>query len=104
METVCIKIEDNLMGKMDKAIKDNGYSTKTEFIREAIRKKIEEDEREHLIKEFLKFKGKAKKLSSKSKKGLEKSKTFQKKTTDKENHETGEKVLRKMAKERGWDI
>ena len=87
METVCIKIEDNLAGKMDQSIKQNGYATKTEFIREAIRKKIDDDQREKLIKEFLKFKGKAKK-----------------KTTYEENRRTREKVLLEMAKEKGWEI
>lgn len=87
METVCIKIEDNLLEKMDKDIKKNGYSTKTEFIREAIRKKIEDDDKERLIKEFIEFRGKAKK-----------------KTTYEENRKTREKVLLEMAREKGWDV
>lgn len=64
METICIKIEDKLLGRMNKDMEETGYSTKTEFIREAIRKKLEEDERERLIKEFLKFKGRAKKQTT----------------------------------------
>lgn len=65
MESITIKVEAGLLSKINKTIKDNGYSTKTEFIREAIRKKIEEDEKEMLIKEFLKFRGKAKKKTEK---------------------------------------
>ncbi len=64
METICIKIEEELLGRMNKDMEEAGYSTKTEFIREAIRKKLEEDERERLIKEFLKFKGRAKKQTT----------------------------------------
>lgn len=60
MESITIKVEDNLLKRMNKNMKNNGYSTKTEFIREAIRKKIEEDEREWAIREFLKLRGKAK--------------------------------------------
>ncbi len=87
MESICIKIEDELLDRMNKDMKEAGYSTKTEFIREAIRKKLEEDEREKLIKEFLKFKGKAKK-----------------KTTYDENRKTREKVLLDIAREKGWEV
>lgn len=87
METICIKIEDNLLGKITQDMKEHGYSTKTEFIREAIRKKLEEDERERLIKEFLKFRGKA-----------------PRKTTDEERAKTREKAFLEMAREKGWEI
>lgn len=87
MQTVCIKIEENLLEKMDKSIKDYGYSTKTEFIREAIREKLEDDEKGKLIRDFLKFRGRAKK-----------------KTTYDENRRNREKVLLEMAKEKGWEI
>ena len=78
-------METTLLKKMNKTIELNGYSTKTEFIREAIRKKLEEDEKELLMKEFLKYRGKAKK-----------------KTTYKENRKTRELVWQEYAKERGW--
>jgi len=63
---------------MNKSIEEKGYITKTEFVREAIRKKLEEDQREKLINEFMKFKGKAKK-----------------KTTYEENRKTREKFFLK---------
>jgi Arc/MetJ-type ribon-helix-helix transcriptional regulator len=87
METICIKIEDNLLGRINQDMEERGYTTKTEFIREAIRKKLEDDEREKLIKEFLKFKGKS-----------------PRKTTDEERAKTREKVFLEMAKEKGWKI
>jgi metal-responsive CopG/Arc/MetJ family transcriptional regulator len=39
MESITIKVEDNLAREMEKAMKE-GYATKTEFIREAIRDKV----------------------------------------------------------------
>ena len=87
METVCVKLEESLLTRMDKQMKEAGYSTKTEFIREAIRIKLEEDEQEKLIKEFLTFKGKA-----------------QKETTYQENKKTREAVVLELARERGWQV
>lgn len=45
--------------KIDKAVKRD-YSTKTEFIRGAIRKKLEEWEKKQIIKELKKLQGSAK--------------------------------------------
>lgn len=87
METVCIKMEDELIHKMNKNMKSKGYSTKTEFIREAVRKKIEEDEKESLIKEFMKFRGRSKKQ-----------------TSDKELKKIREQAVLELAKEKGWSI
>lgn len=82
METLCIKVEDKLLSRINQSIETFGYSTKTEFVREAIRKKLEEDEREILIKEFMKFRGKAKK-----------------KTTYEENRKTRDIVCKEMMAE-----
>jgi len=59
MESITIKVEDNLAKEINSAMK-KFYSTKTEFIREAIRDKLNEINREELIKTFLKYKGKSK--------------------------------------------
>ena len=87
MESVTIKVEDTMIKRMDQAMKTRSYSTKTEFIREAIRDKLESDEHELLIREFMKFRGKAKKN-----------------TTYAENKKTREDVGRQIAKEYGIDI
>ena len=63
METITIKVEKDLAREMNKAMKPL-YSTKTEFIREAIRDKIEKLSTNELIKEFMKFRGKAKKKTT----------------------------------------
>ncbi len=50
METICLKIDENVLKNVDKSIKNHNYSTRTEFIREAIRDKIIELEK-HKITE-----------------------------------------------------
>ena len=42
MEAVCVKMDENLLKNMDKTMKENNYTTRTEFIRESIRDKIKE--------------------------------------------------------------
>ena len=59
MESITIKVEDNLAKEMDTAMKRD-YSTKTEFIREAIRDKLKELRKEKAIDELRKYFGKSK--------------------------------------------
>ena len=63
METITIKVEKNMAKEIDEAMNPN-YSTKTEFIRNALRDKLEEIKRDKLIEEFMKFRGKAKKKTT----------------------------------------
>ena len=86
MQAISLKLDENMLKNIDNALKDNNYSTRTEFIRDAIRKRLEDMNKEDLIQEFLKFRGKAKK-----------------KTTREENKKTAESVLLQIAKERGWE-
>ena len=80
-------MEESLVKRMDENIKEKGYSTTTEFIREAVRDKVEQDERDWLAQEFVRrFRGKAKV-----------------KTTYAENRKTREKVYKEFIKEKGWD-
>ncbi len=59
MESITIKVETNLAKEIDQAMKSD-YSTKTEFIREAIRDKIKEIKKERALYELKKYFGKAK--------------------------------------------
>jgi len=59
MESITIKVEDNLAKEMDSAMKRD-YSTKTEFVREAIRDKLKEIRKEKAIDDLRKYFGKAK--------------------------------------------
>lgn len=71
METISLKIDENMEKKISVIMKEFNFSTKTEFIREAIRKNLHEYELEKEKKEQWKkllsmkgaFKGKTKNLS-----------------------------------------
>lgn len=66
METVTVKFQENVLKKIDESIVEHDFNSRTEFIREAIRDKLSELSKDDLIKEFLRFRGKAqKKLSDK---------------------------------------
>lgn len=68
METISFKIDENMSKKISQIMNDFNFSTKTEFIREAIRKNLNEYEIEKQKKEQWKkllsmkgtFKGKIK--------------------------------------------
>ena len=65
MESITIKVDDGLIKQMNIAMKPN-YSTKTEFIREAIRDKIKEIRTDGVVDDLIKYFGQAKtKTSSK---------------------------------------
>ena len=82
METVTVKFQENVLRTIDKSITEHDFNSRTEFIREAVRDKLSELNKEDLIKEFLKFRGKAKK-----------------KTTYEENRKTREIVSRELMAE-----
>jgi len=73
-------MDGKLLNDIDKAIKANGFSTRTEFVREAIRSKLSQIEKDEIIKKLAEMKG-----SLKPKNNL----------TD---EEVGELVARKFAK------
>ena len=50
METVSIKVEEGLIGVIERVMKKHHYMTKTEFIRQAIREKINELEKQKTLK------------------------------------------------------
>ena len=78
MENVSLKIEQEFAREMERIMKKNRYITKTEFIREAIRDKMKELEREQALKNIDKLFG-----SSKHK------------TSDEELHKAREKLAKK---------
>ena len=87
MEHISIKLEDNFLKDLKKAMKKKSYSTKSEFIREAIRDKIEEIEKKEMLQHIDRIAGKSKR-----------------KTTDEEIHVAGEKVFRELAKKHGIEL
>ncbi|MFH0875212.1 MAG: ribbon-helix-helix domain-containing protein [archaeon] len=85
MEALSLKLDENMLQNIDKSLKENNYSTRTEFIREAIRDKLNSLRREQMANEFLKFKGKA-----------------NKKTNYEQNKITAQQALNNLAQENGW--
>lgn len=82
MESVSLKLENEFLEDIENIMKKHRYTTKTEFIREAIRDKIKDLEKEELLL-------RAKKLYGASKR----------KTTDEELHKAGEKAFRELERE-----
>ena len=82
MESISLKLENTFLKDIESIMKKHRYSTKTEFIREAIRDKIKDLEKEELI-------ARAKSLYGASKR----------KTTDEDLHKAGEKAFRELERE-----
>ena len=59
MEAICVKMDGRALKNMDSCIKEHNYSTRTDFIREAVRDKLKQIEKESALKEFRKFLGAA---------------------------------------------
>jgi metal-responsive CopG/Arc/MetJ family transcriptional regulator len=79
MEAVCIKLEDDFLQDIEKIRKKFRYTTKTEFIREAIRDKIKDLEKEEALMMASRLYGASKR-----------------KTTDIELHKAREKAFREL--------
>jgi len=57
METICLKMEKELVEEIDKTLKENRYSTRTEFIRDAVRHKLSQIEKELIFRKLEQAKG-----------------------------------------------
>ncbi|MDO8740338.1 MAG: ribbon-helix-helix domain-containing protein [Candidatus Woesearchaeota archaeon] len=84
MEAVTVKFQEDVLKKIDETISEHNFNSRTEFIREAVRDKVAELGKEELVKEFLKYRGKARK-----------------KTTHEENRMTKEAVSKELLAELG---
>ena len=82
MESISLKLENEFLKDIEGIMKKHRYTTKTEFIREAIRDKIRDLEKEELL------------LRAKSLYGASK-----RKTTDEEIHKAGEKAFQELERE-----
>lgn len=85
MEAVSLKLEDSFLDDIEETMKKHRYTTKTEFIREAIRDKIKELEKEEALFRLEKAYGA----------GLKKGR----KITDGKIHKAGEEAFRELEKE-----
>lgn len=82
MEPITVRFEDSFLHDIEKVMKKHRYATKTEFIREAIREKIKELEKEEALARVRKLYGASKR-----------------KTTDEELHKAGEKAVKEIEEE-----
>lgn len=60
MEAICVKLDKGIMKEINEIAKEFHYSTRTDFIREAIRSKIEELEKKRALKNLEKYFGASK--------------------------------------------
>ena len=87
METISIRFEERFIHDMDKAMKAHRYATKAEFIREAIRDKMKDLEKEEALLRLEKAYGAG------AAKG--------RKITDDDIHNAGEAAIRDIAEQLG---
>ena len=76
MQAISIKMEDRLLEELDQKLEEHRYSTRTEFIRDAIREKLSELEKEEVLKNLARLRGFSKR-----------------KTSDEDLHKAGEKAF-----------
>ena len=60
METISFKVKEQILNKIDSLIAPLNFNNRTEFIREAIREKLNKIETEIFLSRIKSFKGKAK--------------------------------------------
>jgi len=84
MESITIKLEERFLHLIEVIMKRNQYTTKTEFIREAIRDKINDLETKAALKRLEKIYGSSKR-----------------RTTDEELHKAGERAVEELERKFG---
>lgn len=82
MEILSVKFDENLLKDIERVMKKHRYATKAEFVRQAIREKVKELEKEEALAKLRKLYGSSKR-----------------KTTDEELHEAGEKAFEELEQE-----
>ena len=87
MEAISVKLDKALLKHIDSSLQEFHYSTRTDFIREAIRERLRALRAEQAIRMLEKNFGKGRNKPS---------------LTDKQFHEIRERAVREYAKKRGW--
>jgi metal-responsive CopG/Arc/MetJ family transcriptional regulator len=82
MEMISVKFQEDVLGKIDESIIKHNFNSRTEFIREAVRDKLSELDKQALLEQFLKYRGGARK-----------------KTTDEQNMQTKQQVSKELMAE-----
>lgn len=81
MEIISLKLGDGLLTEVDQILKKHRYSTRTEFIRDAIREKLSDLEKDEILRSLAKLRGSSKR-----------------KTTDEQLHIAREKAFEELGK------
>ncbi|MEK6964325.1 MAG: ribbon-helix-helix domain-containing protein [Nanoarchaeota archaeon] len=81
LEAISLKLDKGLLKDIDENLKKHRYSTRTEFIRDAIRHELSNTEKEEMLKALHQLKG-----------------IFKRKTTDEELHAVREKLAKEWEK------
>lgn len=90
-----------MLDNIDNCLKKHNFSTRTEFIRDAIREKLEEMTKDELIHRFLELRGKGKKISQKQYR--ETRETVAKEILDDSRKDIKEKAFKQFLKEKDRD-
>ncbi|HLC84422.1 MAG TPA: ribbon-helix-helix domain-containing protein [Candidatus Nanoarchaeia archaeon] len=64
MEVISLKMEDGLIDEIDDKLAKHRYATRSEFIRDAIREKLSDLEKEDILKELAKLRGSSKRKTT----------------------------------------
>ena len=79
-EMITVKLENSFLKEIDKVVKKEGYQNRTEFIRNALREKVEETDLKEAMTKLVHLKG-----------------ASQKKTTEKEYEEIRKKAFQEIS-------
>lgn len=77
MQTISLKLEDSLLKEIDNKLARHRYSTRTEFVREALREKLSELEKDELLREIAKLHGSSKRKTTDEKLQMASEKAFE---------------------------
>ncbi len=80
-QMITLKLEDKFLKDIDAVVKKENYHNRTEFIRNALREKLSDLEKEEILKSLAKLRG-----------------SSRRKTTDDKLHRAGEKAFEMIEK------
>jgi len=84
-ELITFKLDDKFLKEVDDIAKKSGFSNRTDFIRNALREKVDDIKLKEAMVRLGKLKGRSKK-----------------KTTDAEIHRVRKEALQHLLKRKGW--
>ena len=83
-ELVTFKLDEKFLDEVDEIAKESGFSNRTDFIRNALREKVDEIKLKEAMVRLSKLKG-----------------SYKRKITNEEIHKVREKILQEMIKKKG---